>query len=209
MEGLIDLIIKDENPLSGNQQECIDHIKKSLIKSRLLLGKILFSGEIESRKMTLKLEKVNISSVLQSSIDAFSKRASEKNIKLEKKAPQRDIHVITDEVLVSQIFQNIISNSIKYSPNQSTVTVTLERLDKNVKFEFLDEGPGIAESELEKLFGKYSRLSARPTNGESSSGLGLSLVKRYVDILEGQIWYENNSKKGANFILLLPLRSNH
>jgi signal transduction histidine kinase len=152
---------------------------------------------------------VNISAVLQNSLDMFAKQASDKNIKLEKKSPKKDIHIVTDEVLVTQIFQNILSNSIKYSPKKSTVTVALERLEKNVKFEFVDQGPGIAEGELEKLFEKYSRLSNRPTNEESSSGLGLSLVKRYVDILEGQIWYENNNKKGANFILLLPIRSNN
>jgi signal transduction histidine kinase len=209
MEGLIDLILKDNNPMSANQQECIDHIKKSVIKSKSLVSKILFSGEIENRKMKVKYEKVNISAVLQNSLDMFAKQASDKNIKLEKKSPKKDIHIVTDEVLVTQIFQNILSNSIKYSPKKSTVTVALERLEKNVKFEFVDQGPGIAEGELEKLFEKYSRLSNRPTNEESSSGLGLSLVKRYVDILEGQIWYENNNKKGANFILLLPIRSNN
>ena len=206
VEGLIDLILKDENVLSSNQQECIDHIQKTILKSRLLLAKILFSGEVENRTLSVKWEKINASEILRHTMDSFAKQARDKNIIIEHNINDGAVQLVTDEVLLTQIFQNILSNSIKYSPKNSKVTVHVEQLEQTVKFEFKDQGPGIAENELEKLFDKYSRLSARPTAGESSTGLGLSLVKKYVEMLNGKIWYENRKSLGANFIVLLPVK---
>lgn len=206
VEGLLDIILKDENKLSSNQQECIDHIQKTILKSRLLLAKILFSGEVENRTLSVKWEKINASEILLHTMDTFAKQAMDKNIKIDHNIYDRTVQIVTDEVLLSQVFQNIISNSIKYSPKNSTVTVQVEQLEQTVKFEFKDQGPGISENELERLFDKYSRLSARPTAGESSTGLGLSLVKKYVEMLNGKIWYENRKSQGANFIVLLPVK---
>ena len=66
---------------------------------------------------------------------------------------------------------------------------------------FIDAGPGIKADEMDKLFGKYQKLSARPTAGEDSTGLGLSIVKKYVDVMGGKVWCESEPGKGSSFIV--------
>jgi signal transduction histidine kinase len=72
--------------------------------------------------------------------------------------------------------------------------------------EFLDQGQGISQADMKNLFGKYHKLSARPTAGEDSTGLGLSIVKKYVIALKGKVWCESEEGKGSNFIVELPAR---
>jgi signal transduction histidine kinase len=73
-----------------------------------------------------------------------------------------------------------------------------------VRIEIQDEGPGLTEQDKTKLFTKFARLSAKPTGQESSTGLGLSIVKRLVDEMNGQVWCESEHGKGATFIVELP-----
>jgi signal transduction histidine kinase len=205
IEGLVKIISMDEHVLSDNQQECISHIQNTVTRSRNLLQKILLSGELNDQKVKVNLEDADICGLLQSTVHALSKSAENKRISIDTQCSKREITAYTDVILVSQIFQNILSNSIKFSPKGSKVTVLTELLEKEAKIEFKDQGSGISDHERELLFSKYSKLSSKPTDGELSSGLGLSLVKRYADLLGAKILYESNEPSGANFIVLIPL----
>jgi signal transduction histidine kinase len=78
--------------------------------------------------------------------------------------------------------------------------------DHFLRIEVRDEGPGISPQDRKKLFGKFARLSARPTGGEHSTGLGLSIVKTMVEAMNGKVWCESELGKGATFIVELPTR---
>jgi signal transduction histidine kinase len=103
-----------------------------------------------------------------------------------------------------QVFDNLISNALKFSPPQTTVQVhTLPEKDfilVNVR----DEGPGINAEDQKKMFRKFCRLTARPTGGETSNGLGLSIVKRLVDAMGGTIQCQSTLGVGTNFMVRLP-----
>lgn len=75
---------------------------------------------------------------------------------------------------------------------------------KYIRIEIEDQGPGITEADMKKLFGKFARLSAQPTGGEHSTGLGLSIVKKLVEAMNGRVWCESQPGKGAKFIVELP-----
>ena len=79
--------------------------------------------------------------------------------------------------------------------------VTLAKDDGKARAEIKDEGPGLTEEDKKKIFGKFQRLSAKPTGGEQSTGLGLSIVKKYVEAMNGKVWCESEQGKGANFIV--------
>lgn len=206
VQGLVNLILRDENKLSAHQAECIDHIRKTVATSHALLSKILQKGEADNFLIGINAVACHLQYELRQVINSFSVKADKKNIRIQLNAPAQEIQITTDAILLRQIIENIISNSIKYSPSNTTVNIDVEKTRESVKMEFKDEGPGISEKDLPKLFDKYTRLSAKPTAGESSSGLGLSLVKRYVESLNGKIWYEHTKNHGSNFIVLLPLR---
>ena len=115
-----------------------------------------------------------------------------------------------DQIRISQAMDNLVNNAIKYSPFESTVRVELglrivEGQDR-VHIEVRDEGPGFTKGDLEQAFGLFQVLSAKPTGGEYSTGLGLSIVKQMVELHDGWVWIESEPGKGATFLVELPLR---
>ncbi len=99
---------------------------------------------------------------------------------------------------------NLVSNAVKYSPNGKNVYVRVYQMDRRVRAEVKDEGPGISAEDQKRLFGKFARLSARPTAGEHSTGLGLAIVKRLVESMHGEVWCESHLGSGAAFLVELP-----
>ncbi|HSI15283.1 MAG TPA: HAMP domain-containing sensor histidine kinase [Chthoniobacter sp.] len=108
-----------------------------------------------------------------------------------------------DRKAVLQVVDNLVSNALKYSPPGSLVLVSVEAVGEWVEFAVHDQGPGLSESDQAKLFQKHTRLSARPTAGESSVGLGLSIVKRLAEAMGGGVRCESKLGQGAIFILSL------
>jgi signal transduction histidine kinase len=106
-----------------------------------------------------------------------------------------------DRSLIVQIIDNLLSNAIKFSNHNTKVHVTLKDENQTIRFEIDDEGPGITEEDKPQLFQKFQKLHARPTDGESSTGLGLSIVKKYVEAMKGKVWCESEFGKGAKFIV--------
>jgi signal transduction histidine kinase len=104
-----------------------------------------------------------------------------------------------------QVLDNLISNAIKFSSCGKSVFVHVRGNEHSIYIEVQDEGQGISQEDQKKLFGKFARLSARPTAGESSTGLGLSIVKSMVEAMNGKIWCESEFGQGATFIVELPI----
>lgn len=104
-----------------------------------------------------------------------------------------------------EILDNLISNAVKYSNTSSKVHIFLNLVDDQIHFQVKDQGPGLTEGDFGKLFKKFQKLSAKPTAGERSTGLGLSIAKRMTDDMGGRIWAENNADGGASFFLEFPL----
>lgn len=100
---------------------------------------------------------------------------------------------------------NLLSNAFKYSEQDTTVTVSLKTDNDEVFVEIRDQGVGIPEDEIGKLFQPFSTTSAKSTTGEKSTGLGLVSVKKIVEAHEGRIWVESEVGKGSRFFFALPL----
>lgn len=117
-----------------------------------------------------------------------------------------NIIIHADESRIEEIADNLINNAIKYSPIGSAIIVKLQSLNKAAVFEVEDEGPGFTGADMERLFLPFSKLSARPTGGETSTGIGLSVVKMLVDAHHGFVVVENNKEKaGAKFSVTIPV----
>lgn len=110
-----------------------------------------------------------------------------------------------DKQKITSAIDNLISNAIKYSPINSKIEVTISLEDSKVRISFKDEGPGLTEEDKQKVFGKFQKLSANPTGGESSTGLGLSIVKQIIELHHGKVWVESELGKGSEFIFELPI----
>jgi hypothetical protein len=108
---------------------------------------------------------------------------------------------------IEQVLNNLISNAIKYSHPNSTITVQLTREDTHVLLSVQDEGQGIPAEDIDKLFKPFQRTSVQSTAGEKSTGLGLVIVKRIVKGHGGKIWVESEVGEGSTFFVSLPFNA--
>jgi signal transduction histidine kinase len=205
ISGMLEIIKLTAKEQSAEQQEYTAAIEKSTNRLKKMVSKILDVNAIESKTLNIKLEQINITDLLQEIVDRFTVLAEKKNITLVTSF-DNDVPLLTSDAgYVAEVLENLMSNAVKYSPLEKQVTVRLIKRASFVRVEFIDQGQGISAADMKKLFGKFHKLTARPTAGEDSTGLGLSIVKKYVQALNGAVWCESEVGKGANFIVELPV----
>jgi signal transduction histidine kinase/ligand-binding sensor domain-containing protein len=188
--------------LKDDFKDSISFLVNALNRMNNMIGKILDIRMIEQKKINLNCERIDFEKVLQEVYNGFLSAAKNKEIKLN--IESRSIYGIADRNYLIQVFENLFSNAVKFSPPNKKVWTRLEEIDGEIRISFRDEGPGLSEDDIKKLFKPFQRLSAQPTAGEKSTGLGLSIVKKYVDIMGGRVWCESEPGKGANFVVTFP-----
>lgn len=145
----------------------------------------------------------NVSELARSIHAEALPKATGKQIALVIDLPAEPVRALGDPVRISQILDNLLSNALKFSPSGRRVTVAVAHDDAGPSLAVADEGPGIAAEERERMFQKFTQLSARPTAGEHSSGLGLAIVHAQVAALGGSIECESEPGRGTRFIVRL------
>lgn len=199
--GILDLIKLTAKDQTKEQQEYIIKIDDSAQRLKKMVTKILDVNAIESKTLNLNMEETKLHELLKQMISRFKEMAESKELTVIEQIDENISSTSVDTVYISEVFENLLSNAVKYSPIGKIITVRLHQVADYVRTEFQDEGQGINEKDMKKLFGKYHKLSARPTAGEDSTGLGLSIVKKYVEAMKGRVWCESEEGKGANFIV--------
>ncbi len=213
-------VLHDENGTIGHEQTRDSALLIRQLADQMfgLIKNLLDVNAIEQGMMPLIAEKVDIGAVLQIIIEQYSTAADDKNITFVP-ALTPSLFVRADAMAVEQVLENLISNAVKFSPLGGMVNIALTdgRIlhhdgTESVQNDYIcicvrDEGAGILETDKPRLFGKFARLSARPTGNEHSTGLGLSIVKKMVDAMQGRVWCESEASQGragTTFIVLLP-----
>lgn len=180
-------------------------IEESTKRLKKMVSKILDVSAIEAKTLNITVEQVDTRKLLDEIVKRYEPQAIAKQIVIVREFASAVPPVATDSGYLSEVLENLMSNAVKYSPLGKQITVRLSQTSNNIRFEFQDQGQGINEKDMKNLFGKYRKLSARPTAGEDSTGLGLSIVKKYVLALRGNVWCESEEGRGANFIVELPV----
>jgi signal transduction histidine kinase len=135
-------------------------------------------------------------------VSQYALTASEKGIALD--SLPTDARVCADIERLSQALANLVSNALKYSPPGATVTLWAENVYDRVRVCVADQGPGIPAGERNRLFTQFGKLSTRPTKGESSTGLGLWIVKHLIQLQNGTVGVECPAEGGSIFWVELP-----
>jgi len=184
--------------------ECSARIRDTSRRMVEMVQKLLDANRIERGEMKLNLAPTELTSLLASVVESQRPRAAAKQqtLHLQNEAPP--VRVLVDPGMMVQVLENLVSNAVKYSPPGKNIFVRLKKAANTVRCEVQDEGPGLSPEDQQKLFGKFARLSAKPTGGEHATGLGLSIVKRMVEAMSGKVWCESETGKGATFIVTLP-----
>ncbi|MCS6988251.1 MAG: tetratricopeptide repeat-containing sensor histidine kinase [Chloroherpetonaceae bacterium] len=177
-----------------------------------IIRQVLEMSEIESGNIALNRRKVDVGQLAMLMVASYEHRAAKKSLQICEDIEDGAIAYV-DEDRLREILDNLLSNAIKYSYPEKTIRVRVRALEKGekicepvVQIAVQDEGQGFTEEDKAKLFRRFQRLSAKPTGGESSTGLGLSIVKQLVELHHGAIWATSDGRdKGATFVIELPV----
>jgi signal transduction histidine kinase len=204
IRGLLSIMKLTTENLSEETLGYINMMESSSGRLSDMIAKILDVEAIESQNLNLVIEPVNVSGILCGLAERYGMAAEKKGIAI-KTSIQDSVVAQVDKGYVEQVFENLLSNAIKFSPPEKNVFINLSLEKNKVVCEIKDEGPGLTEPDKKKLFGKYQKLSAKPTGDETSTGLGLSIVKKFVEAMDGEIWCESEAGKGASFFVAFPI----
>lgn len=199
--GCAEMITLTEDP------ETVRHMSGSIVSAttrmRDLITDLLDANAIEQGKFASKIERFDLSALAEECAENNRMTATRKEITISFGASP-GLWAKADRAATMQILENLISNALKFSPPGTTVQVHAMPERDGALVLVRDQGPGLSEEDQKKLFGKFTRLTARPTGGESSTGLGLSIVKRLAEAMHGSVTCTSLLGHGATFSLRLP-----
>jgi len=204
-----DILKMESGTYQKEHLEYVDYILESANQMNTLINNLLDVHRTEEHNNTAKPEVVNIKNLLKALLFKYENRAKQKDLSISLEYELSTDTVITDKSIFSQVVDNLVSNAVKFSPKGKNVIVRLRNVENGFVLEVEDEGPGIKDSEKQKLFRKYQTLSARPTAGEQSIGLGLSIVYDQMKLVGGEIDCESKEGEGARFIATFPDNFHH
>ena len=197
---LVNLMKMTDESLSEEQQSYLQNIELVLSDSLQRMRNLTELRAIENNNVELHWEPVEMANLVRKLVSEYVPSAERKEIKLV--AEVEPVKTTTDKLLFSRILDQLISNAIKFSPENSEIIITLKPGADKCHITVVDGGYGIEEKEQGDLFKKYKVLSARATAGESKTGIGLYIAQESITKLGGRITYDN--RNGSRFTLELP-----
>jgi two-component system, sensor histidine kinase and response regulator len=184
---------------------CNQCVREASRRMAEMVQNLLDVNRIERGEIQLNVESADLVTLAAAVLQSQRPRAMAKQQTFQPQNETTPVMVAVDQSVMVQVLENLVSNAVKYSPGGKEIHVRVRTDGKAAFLEVQDQGPGLSVEDQKKLFGKFARLSARPTGGESSTGLGLSIVKRMVEAMNGRVWCESQFGHGATFIVQLPL----
>lgn len=180
-------------------------ITRRCTEMNLLIGRFLDIAALDSGAIRPEPETLSLNSFVMENVELHRPRAREKGIEIQTELSPGPGMVLADPRFLRAALDNLLSNAVKFSSRGTLVCVEVAETDTQIQFSVSDEGPGLSEEDQRRLFGRFMKLSARPTGGEKSVGLGLSIVKKMLDAMGAQITVESQIGRGTRFRVALPL----
>jgi signal transduction histidine kinase/CheY-like chemotaxis protein len=203
--GMAHLALKTD--LSPRQKKYIEKIKTSAETLLGIINDILDMSKIESGKLTLEKTKFNLFSTIENVINVIEVKAQEKGLDVVVGYdPDVKENLIGDSLRLSQVLMNLLSNAVKFT-EKGEVGLFVKRVGKNrYRFEVFDTGIGIPEEKIKDLFQPFTQADASTTRKYGGTGLGLTISKQIVELMNGKIWVESKVGKGSRFIFEVELK---
>ncbi|MBL55998.1 MAG: two-component sensor histidine kinase [Flavobacteriales bacterium] len=180
------------------QQDILEKSVKDADRLNGLVENILLATKIDDKGFPLNVEELNLSTMMEAST-LHLLEVSGKQVDVEFFI-QPDVKFRGDKDAFQSILNNLLSNALKYAPNQSTICVTLVQEGNETALSISDEGPGVANNEVDKIFEKFYRSGNEETRSQKGTGLGLYIVRKLVEQHNGIIQVKPNNKKGSIFV---------
>jgi signal transduction histidine kinase len=198
-------LIAKAGALNGEAQAQIAHIRDAANRLTGMVDDLVADAMADALDISVRREPVDISILVQEVAEANRPLAARKQQTIRVSAPSHHTAMV-DSDRIREAIDNLVSNAVKYSPIGGAIDIMVTQEPGNISIQVKDQGAGLSPEDLSRLFGRFQRLSAKPTAGETSTGLGLSIVKRIVDLHGGRVTVESaGPAKGATFNMQLPV----
>lgn len=195
--------------LSDEQKEYLGKIHQISVDGLSMMRNLLDNRKLEDSGMDMSPEELNLFAQLNALVKNYRTLAEKKDITIQFEGPEQ-ASIFSDRNFLNRIFENLLSNAVKFSPSGKTIYVSMQEVgERKYRIKIKDEGPGMTKEDLSKVFQKFQRLSAQPTSGESSTGLGLWIVKSLVEKTGGEVSCNSLVGEGATFTVLLKSSNNN
>jgi signal transduction histidine kinase len=192
------LVQKDKN------LRILQMVKQNCYRFTKLINNIIDESKMDSGFMTLELENENIVELIASVVQSVSEYIREKGLKIDFYSDLDEVLIACDREKVERIILNLISNAIKFSHPQTTINVSVNAKEDYVEIQVKDAGIGIGEDELHKIFKRFHKVDQSMSRNTEGTGIGLSLVKSFVELHGGSIQVESEPNQGSTFSVKLP-----
>ncbi len=202
------LLMEKVGEVNENQKKFLTMAERNINRLMNILNDLLNLSRIESGKMVIKFEELNLRSILELAYFSFKPQAEEKSIQLKLELPAELPPVYGDKEKVEQILSNLISNSLKFTPEKGEIKISAELLapdEEMVAVAVKDTGIGIPAEHLDKIFEKFYQVENSLQRSHGGTGLGLAITKGLVEALKGKIFVQSEPGKGSTFTFTLPI----
>lgn len=192
--------------LNSKQSEYIDYISQSSDVLKALIDDILDLASVDAGSMELDFESTKISNCISESLEAVEDKLSRHQIKVTVKIAKNSETLIADPIRIRQVVYNLLSNAVNASPDGTEIKIDVSRDGAFLKFAIADQGSGIPDDYKKKIFERFENANGSRT--QKGPGLGLSIVKSFVQLHGGDINVEDTGKRGTKFTVRLPIAPN-
>jgi PAS domain S-box-containing protein len=200
------LLSEELGKYNKKQKQYLDEVYHSNQRMITLINALLNVSRIEMGTLEIAPEPTVLKKIFQSVISELLPQIEKKGLKIEEDYDERVPIVSVDPDLTRIIFQNLLSNSVKYTPEKGRIAVEIKRQAEDVFIRISDTGIGIPRSQQPKIFDKFVRGDNAKEVDQDGTGLGLYIVKAVVERTGGKIWFESEENKGTTFFVTIPLK---
>lgn len=196
--------VPPNSTMSPEAHELLSKITKRAVEMQNIIEDFLDFQALQDGRLSLLKRDINLNDIAHDAKDSNNEYAASKEMEIVLQLNPELPVIQADSARLTQVVRNFVSNAIKFGTRGSKVTIRTKSDRDSLTLEVSDTGQGLSEEDMKKVFSPYSKLTSKPTGGEKSSGLGLSIAKQMVDLHGGLIGVHNNPGGGATFWFSLP-----
>lgn len=190
--------------INDEQRALLKNIKDESQRLLKITGELLDMSQVESGNINLNITESTPLSIVNYAVETVLFQAKQKHVSIQIISEEVLNTISADEEKTAWVIVNLLSNALRYSPENSTITIQLKQLEKQVEISVQDQGPGIEEQYQSKIFNRYFQVPSL-IKGKSGTGLGLAISKDFIEAQKGQIFIESQPEHGSRFGFTLPI----
>ncbi len=203
--GLSEIFLKLlSDDLKPNQKDVVSKIHKHAKFTLKLIEDLIDLEKMSRGEFTINKAPLEIKPFIESLVQCHQLHSVQKDIHIFQTI-HKNMTINVDELRLQQILNNLINNAIKFSPKGSTINISTDDNQGYFYIKIIDQGPGIAPERVQDIFKPFANIGSLPTANEKGSGIGLSIVKKLLELHNGDIFVESEKDKGSTFVVQLPI----